>query len=88
LKRALEGAGARVVGPAPTFGDAPEHGPLLGEWLRLIGDGTIQTRRLLTNDGTPQEGALNLKRLAAGVKSICGVVIRWNESPNPADEVS
>lgn len=76
LKR-LKETGVRLAGPGPCFGEAPAHGSLLNEWIHLIADKKILTERLLTNTSPPDEGRMDVKRLAAGVKSICGVVIQW-----------
>lgn len=73
----IQRRGIRVTGPRPAFGEAPEHGDLLADWLRMIADGAISTERIMTDECTPEEAPLMLKRLVAGVKSICGVAVRW-----------
>lgn len=79
LNSAIAAKRASVVEPGPGFGGAPEHGPLAHEWMRLIAEGKIETERLLSNFPVATEAAMDVKRLAAGVKSILGVVIRWTE---------
>ncbi len=69
--------GIRVTGPRPSFGEATEHRDLLAGWLGMIAEGTIPTERIMTDECAPTEAPLMLKRLDAGVKSICGVAVRW-----------
>lgn len=79
IAAALKEKGATAIPPSPAFGGAPEHRRSLEEWLRLIAGGEVKTERLLTNSALPAEAPMDLKRLAAGVRSMLGVVIRWSD---------
>ncbi|MBI1784753.1 zinc-binding dehydrogenase [Candidatus Sumerlaeota bacterium] len=75
----LHERGLQWSGPPPSFGRAPGHASIAANWLRRIGAGKLQVDRLITNHTPASGAAMDLKRLATGVKSICGVVIHWTE---------
>lgn len=79
IRERLAEKGARVVGPPPFFGDAPEHRDLLARWIERLANGEIATDRLMTGGCAPEDAPLEAKRLATGVKSMLGVAIRWEE---------
>lgn len=77
LKPQLEKRNARLAGPMPWFGEAPEHASLCQEWMELIQNSKIDAERLLTHRVDPQEAILATKRYQAGIRSWLGTVIEW-----------
>lgn len=71
---------ARLVGPAPALGRAPEHAAMLRDWIGRIHRGELPTARLLTHHIPPAEGPVAVKRFAAGIRSWQGAVIHWDSA--------
>lgn len=73
-----QAAGARelrIGGPGGPPG--PNDRALLADWVARIREGGVATARLLTDEVPPDQAPLAVKRLATGVKSMLGVVVRW-----------
>jgi threonine dehydrogenase-like Zn-dependent dehydrogenase len=80
LAAIVESKRARWLAPPPAFGeDKRAQEQALAEWIEWISKGEIGVDRLITHRVPASQAAINMKRLATGVKSICGVLVDWSE---------
>ncbi len=79
LADALGNENYELISPPPSFAGSSEHSESAQSWIQFIETHqNLSFDRLLTHRTKANEAAMDFKRLATGVKSMCGVVVDWS----------